>query len=182
MTMKKFLVFLLVASTGFGAISAESVYKLNKKMGQVASEVQLGTIVDQGGVAGLSKDGIAPHKVIQGTYDVAVNGGSAGTHELGISVPDNAIITRSFLDVLTRPAHASGSAGGSLAVTVNSSGDVLAVKHAGTFSVALLEGLQTGAVSAAIKTTAVRPLKVLVTGDTLTAGKVKVYLEYVVSE
>lgn len=169
--MKKLLLALLVAVPALAAVlTTDKVYKLNNYMGATAHEVQLGGLLD------------ATHRVVEATYDVSVDEATAGSHELGISIPDNAIITRSYLDILTRPAHANGSAGGSLIVEVESAADVLAAKHAGTFSVGLLEGLQTGAVSAAIKTSAVRQPKVIVTGDTLTAGKVKVFLEYVVSE
>lgn len=170
--MKKIFIALLIAVPAIAAsvLSSDKIYKMNNNMGKAANEVQLGTLLDQ------------THQVLELTYDVATDGGAAGTHELGISIPDNAIVTRSYLDILTRPAHASGSAGGSLLVQVESAADVLAAKHAGTFSVGLLEGLQTGGVSAAFKTTAARIPKVVVTGDTLTAGKVKVFLEYVVSE
>ena len=181
--MKTILLLLLVASTTFAGIAPGPLYILNRKMGQAATEAKLGKLIEEGGTYNLSKDGVQPKKLVQATYDVAVEGGGTGTHELGISIPDNAIITRAFLDVLTRPSQASGAAGASLAVTINSSGDVLAAKHAGTFSSgSLLEGLQTGGTSAMVKTTAVRPLKVEVTNAALTAGKVLVYLEYVVSE
>lgn len=177
--MKKFLLALLVTVPIFGAISERNKYKLNNAMGQVARQANLGTILDEGGTRGVAKDGHQPKQMLVGTYDFAtMGGGSVGTIELGVSLPDNAIVTKSYIDVLTAPA----GVGATIAIRTESAADIKAATAIASYS-GFVAGEQTGSgVTAFVKTTAERALGINIANTALTAGKFKVYLEYVVSE
>jgi hypothetical protein len=178
--MKKLMLIALMALNSFGAISSGKRYLLNKNMGPIGSQTQLGTLIDEGGERSLSKDGISPHKVAQATYDYSVYGGSVGDIALtGVSIPDKAIITRSYIHIYQplTPANAT------VAVRVQSAGDILATTNTSSMQGTFLDGVSTGA-STVFKRISGGPLgvKVLIGQNNLTAGKFKVFLEYVMSE
>ncbi len=182
--MKKHLALALVAFMGyqaFGAISADKRYKLNSYMGQVAGETQLGTLIDEGGTSSLSKDGFSPLKTVQATYDYSIHGGaSTALIEIGgVSIPDNAIIVHSFLDILTQPTSATNA---SIAIHAESANDILTTTAIGSLTAGRYAGTSDWAVANMKKTTAARAVKVGITLGALTDGKFKVYLQYVVSE
>lgn len=177
--MKKVLfAVLLVSGLAIAAISTDKKYKLDQYMGGVAKETGLGTLIDEGGQVGLQKDGHQPKQVLIATYDLSVDGGDSVA--LPEELPDNAVITRSYLEVLTQPVT-SGS-GSSVAITTESSGDVYAETAATSLTTGFKAGVSDGTVSNFKKMTAERPVYIEVVGDDLSAGKIKVYLEYFMSE
>lgn len=179
--MKKFLLLLsLMPMLVFGSISADKEYKLNRYMGPVAAEVGLGTLLKQGGSTDVGRDGVEPKKVLRVTYDYAVNGGStAAAIDLGDDLPDNAVITRSWIDVIS---SASGS-GTSIYLSTETAQDVL--PYTAITSVtggARIEGVSTGTAATMKKMSAARPVLLTISGSNgLTAGKFAVFIEYVVS-
>ena len=177
--MKKILLLALVTMNVFGAISTDKKYKLNKYMGAVGSQVQLGTLIDEGGQKGLVKDGHQPLNLLVATYDFSTMGGATGSSiHLGQSLPSGAVITKSFIDVITAPA----GTGASLVVSTGEAyGDVKALTEIPDFT-GSLDGVSTGAASLFKPVTAERGIYVDVIQANLTAGKFKVYLQYVMSE
>lgn len=176
--MKKLLIGLLIAPIAMGAISDDKKYKLNQAMGGVASEVQLGTLLDEGGQRTLVKDGHQAKQLVVGTYDYAVHGGnSVGDRHLGVTIPDNAIITRSYIDVVTTIV----GQGAALVLTTETTGDVKGSTAITSFS-GQVEGVSTGTAATMKKMTADRGLLLDINNTALTAGKFKVYIEYVMSE
>lgn len=137
------------------------------------------------------------------TYDVAVDGGAIGAHALGVYIPDNAIITNAWIDVVTTFTDGADDSA-TLAVHLQSAGDLVAavaVSAAGNVWDAGVRGtlvnnpalgadaahdtaLEVIALYAAtkIKLTAERQVTVTVADDALTAGKMNIFIEYVISE
>ena len=179
--MKKLMLIALISLNTFGAISAGKRYLLNKNMGPIASQVQLGTLVEEGGEKGLAKDGVSPVKIAIATYDYSVYGGTIGDIALtGVSLPDKAIITRSYIHIYEPLAPLNAN----VALRVVSSGDVLAATNASTlFATSFQDGVSAGT-STVFKRVTNGPLgvKLTVANNALTAGKFKVFLEYVMSQ
>ena len=138
-------------------------------------------------------DGTPNLKISRTTFDFAVDGGSHNTvYDMGVDLPDNAVITRAWYEVIT--TFQSGGtdavamsiglptddANGIVAFTSISS-DVGDVWDAGYH-----EAIQTGtAANFSTKTTAARAVTFSISssaaGD-LTAGKLVLFLEYVISD
>ncbi len=170
--MKK-LVFLaaVLASVAFAGAPASQVptdaqaYKMNKWMGPVALDVSLGTKLQQA------------HNTAVGIYSFANTGGAVGSHAVGITLPDNAIVKKAWYDVLTQPVGVSGEVG----FQVQGSYDLKASTGVASWT-GLVDGALDGAVANFVKLTASRPVYAVVSGAALTAGKIKVYVDYVLSE
>lgn len=177
--MKKVLfAVLLVSGLAIAAISTDKKYKLNQYMGATARETNLGTLIDEGGQVGHAKDGHQPKSVLIATYDFSVDGGDSVS--LPETLPEDAVITRSYIEVLTQPVTAG--TGSSVVITTESSGDVYAETAATSLTTGFKAGVSDGTVSNFKKMTASRPVTIGVIGDDLSAGKIKVYLEYFMSE
>lgn len=177
--MKQIFLVMLLAATSFAAIPAGDVYKLNNYMGQAAKDANLGTVVNEGGERGLARDGHQPKQILVGTYDYSVLGGqSLSVIELGVSLPDNAIITRSYIDVIT----ALVGAGSTIALYTEAANDVKTATAVASWGIGFLEGQSTGTAASFKKMTAERGLRMEISGNALTAGKFKAYVEYVMSE
>lgn len=177
--MKKFLLVMLAALPALAGISDGAKYKLNNQMGKAAREANLGTIIAEGGDRGSVANGHQPQQMLVGEYDYDTLGGhSLAVIELGVSLPDNAIITRSFVDVVT----ALAGVGATVSVGTESSTDILNAVAVTSMGVGLVEGVSTGTAATMKKMTAERGIRVDVNTSALTAGKFKVYLEYVMGE
>lgn len=127
--MKKILSALLaltfLASSGDAlALSSDVKYRLNNQMGAVARKVQLGTMLDLSGDASLAdsgaltiasdsveedmladvgSDGLHALRIARATYDVSgPDDGSVGAHGLGVSLPANAHLLKSWFYVETQ--------------------------------------------------------------------------------
>lgn len=177
--MTKFLLLLLVSANLFGAISTDKKYKLNQYMGAVGSQVQLGTLIDEGGQKGLAKDGHQSVQLLVGTYDFTVQGGASATSlHLGVSLPSKAIITRSYIDTVT----ALAGTGATVAVSTGEAYENIKAQTAIASYADQIDGVSSGAASAFKKQTAERGVYVDVKNTALTAGKFKVYIQYVMSQ
>lgn len=177
--MKKVLIAAgIVSMIAIGAISTDKKYKLNHYMGKTAEEVALGTLVQQGGTTDLAQDGVEPLKMVVATYDFSVSGGSsAASIDLGQLLPSGAVVRRSFLDVITQPV----GSGASVRITSEASGDILASSAVSGLTIGRTDGVSTGSVANMKKMTASRELYLEVFNHDLTAGKFRVYVEYVMS-
>jgi hypothetical protein len=130
-------------------------------------------------------DLIAQQKgVLTAVYDFAALGGAVGDILLiddagnPAVLPDDAVVVRSYVEAITALDSAGDTA--TAALKLQAAGDILAATAqadlgAGVF----VEGLQDGYAGTFLKLTAERQLKLTVGTEALTAGKLRVYLEWV---
>lgn len=134
----------------------------------------------------LGADGLMYKGTFRATFD-ATGGKAQGAHGLGVTLPDNAIITRSWYEVLTTFTSATDAA--TIALGLPTDGAAAGIKAAVAISnganawdAGKVEGIQTGAASAFhTKLTDARELTATVAVEDLTAGKLILYGEYVIS-
>ncbi|MBI5056996.1 MAG: hypothetical protein HZB61_10320 [Nitrospirae bacterium] len=140
---------------------------------------------------------IAPNQAANGntlkglaiaTFDPSANSGerTVAKHGLGVILPDNAIVDRSWYEVLTTFTSATDAATIALGIDTQSEAGIKAAvaisNGANPYDAGLVEGIQTGAIANALaKCTADRELCATVAVEALTAGKLRLYAEYIVS-
>ena len=132
------------------------------------------------------EDGNFAMKVFKATFDVAgtdsagvVNTSILG-HGLGVYIPKSARILNTWFDVITKMSSATN--GATLAVKIEAAGDVKATSlvSAGMYqTTGATQGLQSGAISGNIKTTAEREVTVTVATEAMISGKLVVYGAYI---
>lgn len=122
------------------------------------------------------------------TFDPSANAGerTVAKHGLGVYLPDNAIVDRAWYEVLTTFTSADDSATIALGVDTDAEAGIKAAiaisNGANPWDEGLHEGIQGGAIANALtKLTASRELCATVAVQALTAGKLRLYVEYVVS-
>ena len=153
-------------------------------------------------------NGVVAPRVVSAVFDTAGvdSSGAANTtiaaHGLGVYIPDNAIVTRVWFDVVTTFTSATDAA--TLAVSAQSANDIvsaIAISDASNVWDAGIRGSKVGfpalgadaahdtALEVAalfagtmLKLTAERELTVTVASEVLTAGKLVVYAEFVLGE
>ncbi|MHB8928767.1 MAG: capsid cement protein [Bacillota bacterium] len=134
--------------------------------------------------AGDMPQGLGVRRVVKALYDFATLGGAIGAIGLGVSLPDNAIITRTWVEVLTTLTSATDAA--TVALKAEAADDIVAAiaisNVANPWDAGLHEGVSTGTAATMKKTTAVRELTATVAVEALTAGKFYLVVEYVVTE
>lgn len=122
--------------------------------------------------------------LVVGKYSFAVQGGAVSTINLltdltdtnsSITLPSGAIIKQVAINILT--AIVSTSNDGTLALTANSSGDLLAAVDGDTLS-GVTAGIPTGSAANMVKLTADRTLTMAIATHAFTAGIFDVYVEY----
>ncbi len=124
--------------------------------------------------------------VYKGIYDFAQRGGAVGTNLILVDddghpvvIPDNAIITGGYIDVLT--ALTSTGNNGTIALQLNAANDILSAVDADTITgVAAIVPVSTAA--SAVKMTAERSLTLVIGTNALLTGKFNVFLEAVLSD
>jgi len=121
---------------------------------------------------------------VKAQYDFAELGGTIGAIGLGVTIPDNAIIMRAYVDVLTTCESAADTA--TIALHAEGADDIVAAIaiNDGTnpWDAGLHEGIEDGTVANAVKTTAARELTATIAVQDLTAGKFNLFVEYVLSD
>ena len=120
-----------------------------------------------------------------GVYDFAVDGGT-GAIAISAAIPDNAIIQRVDYEVITTFTSPTSDAA-TIALSINSANDlVTAVDIADSGSPfdagAPVVTAVTGATAAFVKLTAARQVTLTIGVEDVTAGKMRVYVQYVLSE
>lgn len=181
--MKKiFLGLMTLSPLLLGGVTTEQKYNLNRYMGSTAEAVQLGTLVAQGGGSAVAVDGIQGQQLLVATYDFTLHGGaSVAAIGLGSSLPGGAIITRSWIDVITA---LTSTGGGSVSVGTDAAGSYSNIKSGtavASWTAGQLEGVSTGSAANMKKLSGDQEVRVLIGNAALTAGKFKVYAEYSVS-
>ena len=136
-----------------------------------------------------------------GTDSSGVANSTVAAHGTGVYLPDNAIVTNCFYDVLTTFVDADNDSA-TIALSIEGAGDLkaaIAISDASDVWNLGLHGclpgnwaltgdaltaiaMAAGRSGAFVKTSAERELTVTVADDALTAGKMIIYLEYVISE
>jgi hypothetical protein len=120
--------------------------------------------------------------VVKATYDFAVLGGAVGSVSLlgpdgkVVTLPDDAIITQAYIEVLT--AMTSTGNNGTIALKAQSAGDLLAAVDADTLS-GIVAGIPVGSAATMIKLTAARTLMATIATNALLSGKFDLFVEYV---
>ncbi len=123
--------------------------------------------------------------VLKCKYSFAVQGGATGSVILldddgnACKLPDNAIITRAWMDILT-----SLTSGGSatVALTANAAGDLMGATDYADLVAGFVECIQDGAAENFVKLTAERTILCTIAAVALTAGKFDLFLEYVIGQ
>ncbi len=172
-----------------------------KEVPIVAPEVQ---IENKSTITRTKREGTVVRELAVATFDPSANTDerTVAAHGLGVYIPDNAVITRAWVDVVTTFTSAGADAG-TIALHLQSANDIVAaiaisdasnVWDAGIhgskigFPALADTGTETALLVAALfsasmlKTTAIREITATVGGQALTAGKLNVYLEYVISD
>lgn len=194
--MTKRLLSLLLIGVGLTAAPAvysyttdNQAYELNTKMGPTAFKTQLGTLVQQvEDVSSVStvQATVGTHlkRVARATWNFDPQGRidlAQGIASLNVTIPAKALITKSYLEVITKPT--STSSNGKLEFYCQNQGDilnpyVLDSSSAGTF----ISGYSDGSINLFQKMSSACTLKSKVTVNRFTAGRIVLFVEYVVSE
>lgn len=126
--------------------------------------------------------------LIRAEYNFATDGGTAGTVNLrNGNIPDNAILTNVWYDVLTSLQSATDASQIALGIQVNDINGIIAptaISAGGNiwdqgFHSSIVDGQ---AANFANKTTDERNIQLSIIGEALTAGKINIFAEYVISE
>jgi hypothetical protein len=97
-------------------------------------------------------------------------------------LPDNAVVVKAWIDTITALAGASVPTAASVAIgTGQGTADLKAGVTAGNYS-NVIDGIPDFTAAAAVKMTAVRTPSITVTQSALTAGKINVFISYIISD
>ena len=154
-----------------------------------ALTIGAGTI-DEAMLVVLTGDGLHAKRVAKATYSYAEHGGAVGTIGLGVTLPDNAVVVRTYYEVITTLTSNSANDAATISFDIptdDAAGLVAATAiSAGTntWDAGYHEGIQDGTAAAfAVKTTAARELSVTIgVEDIDAAGIVVFFCEYVVTQ
>jgi len=164
------------------AVSEAKIAALSVSEGKIAANA-----VSEGKLAAPNADGLHPSRIARATYDFAEHGGAISTIGLGVTLPDNAIVTRAWYEVITTLTSATDAATVSIDIPVDDVAGILAAiaisNVANAWDAGLHEAIQDGTVANfSIKTTAARELSITIAVEAVTAGKFILFAEYVVSD
>jgi hypothetical protein len=126
-------------------------------------------------------EGTRALKTWKGEYDFTVDGGAVGTIVLRSDdgpIPSGSYITQAVLDVLTL---FTTSAGATAALTVEAANDIVSatiVSGAPYSTTGLKSTIQVGTGATAVKTSAQRSPSIVIATGAVTAGKLRLILEY----
>ena len=132
-------------------------------------------------IAAQSSEGLHVKRVARAVWDYAVDGGTVAAHATGVILPANALIIRSYIYVVTQIVDAGS---GTMAISCEDANNIkTATDLTGSAAGAFIEGAQTGAISAATGAIAAAcDITFTIATAAATAGKLIVFVEYVVGE
>lgn len=170
-----FIAVVASASTPVNVVPTASFeFDVNRNMGPVGYKYTLGKVIRQS------------HNTAVGVFDVAQQGpGVAATstsYDTGIHLPSKAVIRFVFFDTATALTNTLGRV--QVGFQAESSVDLKTLTTYSTWS-GRQAGVPDGTVGTMVKTTAARTVYAVVSSSsvgTLTAGKIKIFVDYVVSE
>ena len=143
--------------------------------------------INEAMLSGYGIDGLHAKRIARATYDFDVDGGEVGDIGLGVTLPDNAIITRSWYKVLTSFTSAESTAEVCLSIPTDDVAGIAASTalsaEGDNWAAGFHSGIQDGQVlNFSEQTTAARELTLTIDVQDLTAGKLILFCEYVVLE
>ena len=156
-----------------------------------AGAVTIGAgVVEESMIIVPSGDGLNIKRIARATYDYSVDGGAVSTIGLGVTIPDNAIVTRTYYEVITTLTSNAANDAATIALDIptdDAAGLVAATAiSAGgdIWDAGYHDGVQDGAATNfSVKTTAARELSVTIGVEAIDApGIVVFFCEYVVTE
>lgn len=165
---------------------------IGNSLGKAASFNPSGVVdVSNAGVFSLGEgtdDGEIAERVLRVTYDFAVNGGAISTIASGQTLPDNAIVTHCFYHVSTTFTSSTDAA--TIAINIPTDGDVQAATAISAGGNVYDSGLHECATkgddpsdpSTFIMTTDERDISFVIAVEAVTAGKLELFLKYVVAD
>lgn len=160
-----------------------SAAELNIMDGVLASTDEINAVRSASAVL----DGLGFLRVARATYDFAEHGGAISAINLGVTLPDNAVIVGGFVDVVTTCTTAGADAG-TMALHVQGANDIvsaIAVSNAANPWDAGLHAIVPKAntpESTGIKLTAARAITATIATQAFTAGKFNLFLYYLVGD
>lgn len=166
----------LVAMSGDATLVASGALTLAAAS---VSEAQLDAILVGG------SDGLSNLRVARATWDFSVDGGAISAINLGVTIPNNALVIGGFVDMITT-ATSSGDTGTG-AISVEGANDIVNAVAIGTGTPwdagqqAIIPKSNTPETTA-IKLTAARAVTFTIAVEAFTAGKFVVFLHYVTSD
>lgn len=114
--------------------------------------------------------------IAKATYDFSTLGGAIGAIPLGVTIPANSTIIRSWIYTVTQVAGATST----VALSCANANDIFSAAAMTSITAGTLtEGVSTGAASAFKPVTTACAITATVATAALTAGKFNVYTEYV---
>lgn len=148
--------------------------------------------VEEGMISAYTADALHANRIARATYDFAVDGATHNiSYDLGVDLPDNAVITRAWYDVIsTFTSAGSDAVKVSIGLPTDDANGIVAFTAISTagdiWDAGYHEAIQTGtAANFSTKTTAARAVTFSIlssaSGD-LTAGKLVLFMEYVLSD
>ncbi len=171
--MKKFLIGLFISGNVLAAAlpnqipTTDFAFALDRQFSPAQAFKQL-----------LGTRTLRAHTTGYGTWDFALTGGANGTANLGLKLPAGAILRYVFFDVITAVAPA----GTRISFGLLSATDIKGATAAGSWT-GRVAATQTGAVANFLKaTTSSTQIFATLSGSTATAGKIRVFADYVLSE
>lgn len=127
-------------------------------------------------------DGLHPLKIARATINCATASNcTVGAHSLGVALPAKSMLIRSFYYSVVQPVSAGS---GSIAVHCEDANNIVtAANLTGKTVGGITEGIETGAMSAALAAIASAcNITATVTSADYTAGQLNIYVEYVVND
>lgn len=122
-------------------------------------------------------EGTTEPKNAYGVYDFTKQGGAIGTIALSgdAQIPAGGVIVGGYIDVTV----AALSAAGTIAITVQSAGDILAAVGQASWTIGVKSIIPAFTGASAIKTTAARTISAVIAAGAYTAGQFRVVLFWV---
>lgn len=171
--MNKFLLLLLmVAGPALAVPTADDVYKLNK-MNSVASQVGLGTLLSNDFLTeGLERK----EHVAMVTYVFGTDGGAVSAIGLGVTLPDNAVVTKVIQDI-TVDCDSTGDTG-TITLGLPTDGAISATTTCDGTNAGVTSTLPSGT---PVKLTAARQLTATIATNAVLVGTMRWFVYYVLS-
>lgn len=119
-----------------------------------------------------------PQQTTTAVYDFSVQGGTVGNHSLGVNLPNKAVVTEVVRDIITTADSVSHT--GTIQLGVPTDGFL--EQSALTCDGSDMGQASTGGTALPKKTTAVRALSVTIATNNLTAGRIRWFVRYYISE
>lgn len=179
-----------MTNAGVNAIAAGVIIDADVKSDAAIAYSKLaltGSVLEADLVAATS-DALHSRRMARATYDFSVDGGTQGTIGSGVTLPDNAIITSCWYDVTVQFTSADDTA--TIAINIPTDGDVQAAVAIGDganpydpgLSLCDTKGTDNDSPATFLKTTAAREISWVIAVQDVTAGKLQLFLEYVISD